>query len=35
MDINEAEAVLRVEFGSKVDKLTSSSELKRDLIIIC
>jgi hypothetical protein len=29
MDINEAEAVLRVEFGSKVDQL-SSSELKRD-----
>lgn len=32
MDINEAEAVLRVEFGSKVDEL-SSSELKRDLLI--
>jgi hypothetical protein len=29
MDINEAEAVLRVEQGSAVDKL-SSSELKRD-----
>ena len=32
MDINEAEAVLRVEYGSKVDTL-SSSELKRDLLI--
>jgi hypothetical protein len=32
MDINEAEAVLRVEFGNKVDTL-SSSELKRDLLI--
>ena len=32
MDINEAEAVLRVEQGSAVDKL-SSSELKRDLLI--
>jgi len=32
MDINEAEAVLRVEFGNKVDQL-SSSELKRDLLI--
>lgn len=32
MDINEAEAVLRVEQGSTVDKL-SSSELKRDLLI--
>ena len=32
MDINEAEAVLRVEQGSKVDTL-SSSELKRDLLI--
>ena len=32
MDINEAEAVLRVEVGNKVDSL-SSSELKRDLLI--
>lgn len=32
MEINEAEAVLRVEYGSKVDEL-SSSELKRDLLI--
>ena len=32
MDINEAEAVLRVEQGSAVYKL-SSSELKRDLLI--
>lgn len=32
MDINEAEAVLRVEYGNKVDTL-SSSELKRDLLI--
>lgn len=32
MNINEAEAVLRVEFGSTVDEL-SSSELKRDLLI--
>ena len=32
MDINEAEAVLRVEYGNKVDAL-SSSELKRDLLI--
>lgn len=32
MDINEAEAVLRVEQGSSVDSL-SSSELKRDLLI--
>jgi hypothetical protein len=32
MDIEQAEAILRVEFGSKVSKLTSS-ELKRDLLI--
>jgi hypothetical protein len=32
MDIDEAEAVLRVEFGSGVSKL-SSKELKRDLLI--
>jgi hypothetical protein len=32
MDIDEAEAVLRVEFGSEVSKL-SSKELKRDLLI--
>ena len=32
MDVDEAEAVLRVEFGSGVSKL-SSKELKRDLLI--
>ncbi len=32
MDVDEAEAVLRVEFGSKVAEL-SSKELKRDLLI--
>jgi hypothetical protein len=32
MDVDEAEAVLRVEFGSEVAKL-SSKELKRDLLI--
>ena len=32
MDIDEAEAVLRTEFGSEVSKL-SSKELKRDLLI--
>jgi hypothetical protein len=32
MDIDKAEAILRVEVGSKVNKL-SSKELKRDLII--
>jgi hypothetical protein len=32
MEIEDAEAVLRVEFGSKVNTLTSS-ELKRDLLI--
>lgn len=32
MDINTAEAILRVEFGSKVADL-SSSELKRDLML--
>lgn len=32
MDIDEAEAILRVEFGSKVSDL-SSKELKRDLLI--
>ena len=32
MDVDEAEAVLRVEFGSKVSEL-SSKELKRDLLI--
>ncbi len=32
MDVDEAEAVLRVEFGSEVSKL-SSKELKRDLLI--
>jgi hypothetical protein len=32
MDVEEAEAILRVEFGSKVTEL-SSSELKRDLMI--
>ena len=32
MDATEAEAILRVEHGSKVD-LLSSSELKRDLMI--
>lgn len=32
MDINEAEAVLRVEHGNSVDNL-STSELKRDLLI--
>jgi len=32
LDINQAESILRVEYGNKVDTL-SSSELKRDLII--
>ena len=32
MDINLAEAILRVENGSKVSKM-SSSELKRDLLV--
>ena len=32
MELEDAEAVLRVEFGSKVNTLTSS-ELKRDLLI--
>ena len=32
MDIDLAEAILRVEFGNKVSKLTSK-ELKRDIII--
>ena len=32
IDIDKAEAILRVEVGSKVDKL-SSKELKRDLLI--
>lgn len=32
LDINQIEAILRAEFGSKIDKL-SSSELKRDVLI--
>ena len=32
MDIDEAEAILRVEFGSKVSEM-SSKELKRDLLV--
>ena len=32
LEINQIEAILRAEFGSKVDKL-SSSELKRDVLI--
>jgi len=32
MDVDEAEAILRVEFGSRVSEL-SSKELKRDLLI--
>ena len=32
IDINQIEAILRAEFGSKIDKL-SSSELKRDVLI--
>jgi hypothetical protein len=32
LDINQIEAILRAEFGSKVDNL-SSSELKRDVLI--
>lgn len=32
MDIDQAEAILRVEYGSKVDTL-SSKELKRDLLV--
>jgi hypothetical protein len=32
LDINQIEAILRAEFGSKIDKL-SSSELKRDALI--
>ena len=32
MDIDHAEAILRVEVGSKVNKLTSK-ELKRDLLL--
>lgn len=32
LDINQIEAILRVEYGSKVDKL-SSSELKRDVLV--
>ena len=32
LDIDQAESILRVEYGNKVDTL-SSSELKRDLII--
>ena len=32
LEINQIEAILRAEFGSKIDKL-SSSELKRDVLI--
>ena len=32
MDVDEAEAILRVEFGSKVSEM-SSKELKRDLLV--
>jgi hypothetical protein len=32
MDVDQAEAILRVEFGSKVNEMTSK-ELKRDLLI--
>ena len=32
MDIDQAEAILRVELGSKVDSM-SSKELKRDLLL--
>jgi len=32
MDIDQSEAILRVEQGSKVSKM-SSKELKRDLLI--
>jgi hypothetical protein len=32
MDVDEAEAILRVEFGSKVSQM-SSKELKRDLLV--
>ena len=32
MDIDQAEAILRVEIGSKVSKM-SSKELKRDLLL--
>ena len=34
MDIDMAEAIMRVETGSKVSEM-SSKELKRDLLILC
>ena len=34
IDIDHAEAIMRVEIGSKVNSM-SSKELKRDLLIIC
>ena len=34
MDVDEAEAILRVELGSKVSSMTTK-ELKRDLYVVC
>jgi frataxin-like iron-binding protein CyaY len=34
MDVDMAEAVMRVEVGSRVSEM-SSKELKRDLLLIC
>ena len=34
MDIEQAEAILRVEIGSGVSEL-SSKELKRDILLVC
>ena len=35
MDIDQAEAILRVEKGSASEFTMSSKELKRDLLVIC